>query len=178
MLYILHYVCFIICRLVQRLEFASGPNYNRKGIMPRAPALAFLRSKMCKQTGEGIMKRGEVWRLATCCFMHGSPMHLIVNMQSLYNLGAGLESFSGKARFLCVYAAGGICSSLTSLFLTPNPSVGASGNLSPFCPHPVKRRVVFRLQQLCPPHYFAQCLASMPARGSPSKLLMLLRSRL
>ena len=98
------------------------------------------------QTGEGIMQRGEVWRLATCCFMHGSPMHLIINMQSLYNLGAGLESFSGKARFLCVYAAGGICSSLTSLFLTPNPSVGASGMLSAFGSHPVKCRILSRFQ--------------------------------
>ena len=84
------------------------------------------------QTGEAIMNKGEIWRLGTCCFMHGSPMHLIVNMQSLYNLGAGLESFSGKARFLCVYTAGGLLSSLTSLFLTPNPSVGASGVLLSF----------------------------------------------
>ena len=64
--------------------------------------------------------------------MHGDVAHLMINMQSLYNVGASLESYSGKARFLCVYAAGGICSSLLSLFLTPNPSVGASGTLLRF----------------------------------------------
>ena len=79
------------------------------------------------QTGAGILGRGEVWRLATCCFMHGSVAHLLINMQSLYNVGSVIESFSGRERFLCVYTAGGILSSLTSLFLTPNPSVGASG---------------------------------------------------
>ena len=61
--------------------------------------------------------------------MHGGATHLVLNMQSLYTLGTNLERFSGKTRFLCVYAAGGICGSLLSLFLVPNPSLGASGRL-------------------------------------------------
>ena len=81
------------------------------------------------QTREGILGRGQLYRLATCCFMHGDIAHLMINMQSLWNVGASLESFSGKARFLCVYTAGGLCSSLLSLLLTPAPSVGASGGL-------------------------------------------------
>ena len=89
-----------------------------------------LTDMCCTQTREGIIAKRQWWRLGTCCFIHADVMHLMLNMQSLCNLGPGFERTCGTGRFLCVYAAGGICGSLFSLFLTPNPSLGASGGAS------------------------------------------------
>ena len=80
------------------------------------------------------LKEGQFWRLFTYMFLHGSAMHLIINMYSLYVIGTQLETFIGKAKFSFVYVVSGICGGLLSAVATPfiNPgknivSIGASG---------------------------------------------------
>ncbi len=74
-----------------------------------------------------LVRDGEVWRLVTPMFLHGSPEHLIGNMIALYILGMACEHAVGSARMLGVYLASGIAASLLSMGLNPGPSVGASG---------------------------------------------------
>ena len=71
---------------------------------------------------------GEWWRLLTCCFVHGSLMHIAFNMFSLWNVGSLAESLYGHWTFAVVYILAGVGGSLASLFWNPRVlSVGASG---------------------------------------------------
>lgn len=70
---------------------------------------------------------GEAWRLVTSIFLHAGLLHIAVNMYSLWALGPAVERFFGRPRFLATYLLSGIGGVLLSLFLSPYPSVGASG---------------------------------------------------
>jgi rhomboid protease GluP len=75
------------------------------------------------------VRHGEIWRLLTYALLHDrrTLTHLLVNMLSLYSLGAFLEPLLGRYRLglLCLVTtvAGGLASTL----FTHAPSVGASG---------------------------------------------------
>lgn len=75
---------------------------------------------------------GEYYRLFTSMFLHFDLQHLIGNMVMLILLGAYLERFVGKARYLAVYLIGGIAGNLLSMVLELRTgeyaiSAGASG---------------------------------------------------
>lgn len=75
-----------------------------------------------------LIRQGEVWRVITYMFLHASLLHLIVNMYSLYALGASVENFLGRWKFIVVYFVSGICGGLLSAATGSNTiSVGASG---------------------------------------------------
>jgi len=76
--------------------------------------------------GAGL-RAGEVWRLVTPLFLHAGPLHLFVNMYSLFALGPVVERFFGRPRFLALYLMAGVSGVVLSLALSPQPSVGASG---------------------------------------------------
>lgn len=76
--------------------------------------------------GEAV-RAGEVWRLLSSAFLHGSQMHLLVNMVSLYFLGTFLEQVVGRSRYLLVYGLAALGGSLASALLSNVASVGASG---------------------------------------------------
>ena len=75
---------------------------------------------------------GQLERVVACCFVHGSLLHVAVNMWSLGQIGPYAEETVGSARFSVLYVVSGIVASLSSLFWMslqnfPVPSVGASG---------------------------------------------------
>lgn len=75
-----------------------------------------------------LIRQGEIWRVITYMFLHASLLHLIVNMYSLYALGASVENFLGRWKFIVVYFVSGICGGLLSAATGSNTiSVGASG---------------------------------------------------
>lgn len=75
-----------------------------------------------------LIRQGEIWRVITYMFLHASLLHLIVNMYSLYALGASVENFLGRWKFIVVYLVSGICGGLLSAATGSNTiSVGASG---------------------------------------------------
>jgi rhomboid protease GluP len=76
---------------------------------------------------ELIIGRGEVYRLLTAMFLHGSLTHLFFNGYALYIIGRNIETVYGHARFLLIYFLGGLTGSLLSLLFSTYPSVGASG---------------------------------------------------
>ncbi len=69
----------------------------------------------------------EVWRLASYMFLHGSLIHLLVNMYSLYILGTQLETYLGRFKYLTIYLISGICGGMLSCIASHSASVGASG---------------------------------------------------
>ncbi|WP_395573142.1 rhomboid family intramembrane serine protease [Streptomyces sp. BK79] len=77
---------------------------------------------------EGVAE-GQWYRLLTAMFLHGSYMHILFNMLSLWWLGGPLEAALGRARYLALYFCSGLAgSALTYLIAEPNqPSLGASG---------------------------------------------------
>ena len=71
---------------------------------------------------------GEWWRLVTAAFLHYGPLHLAMNMYSLFYAGTILEHVIDRWRFALLYLVSGIAGSAGALLLTPNGlTVGASG---------------------------------------------------
>lgn len=72
---------------------------------------------------------GEYYRLVTAAFLHGGPLHLILNMYALFLFGPPLEQAFGRLRFTVLYvlsAVGGTAASYA--FSAPGQaSLGASG---------------------------------------------------
>jgi membrane associated rhomboid family serine protease len=77
---------------------------------------------------EGVAE-GQWYRLLTSMFLHGSYIHIIFNMLSLWWIGGPLEAALGRARYLALYFVSGLAgSALTYLLAAANqPSLGASG---------------------------------------------------
>lgn len=71
----------------------------------------------------------EFYRLITSMFLHGSIIHLLFNLYSLYILGPQLESFFGKVKYLVIYFLGGMIGGLVSMVFQGDGvvSIGASG---------------------------------------------------
>ncbi len=77
--------------------------------------------------------RNEYYRFITCIFMHGSVMHILMNMGGLYSLGTALERRIGSVKFLLLYLSIGVAASAGSLGIRMLMgranvlSIGASG---------------------------------------------------
>ena len=75
-----------------------------------------------------LVHQGDWWRLFTAAFLHYGPLHLALNMYSLYWVGSVLETVIGPWRFLGLYVAAGLVGSAGALIATPLAvTVGASG---------------------------------------------------
>jgi GlpG protein len=69
------------------------------------------------------VKAGEVWRLITPIFVHGSVMHIVFNMMWLVQLGRFIESRFGAAKLLALVMAIGVGSNLAE-YLWKSPHFG------------------------------------------------------
>jgi rhomboid protease GluP len=93
-----------------------------------------------------IREQREWWRFVTPIFLHGSWIHLIVNMYGLFMLGPYVEKLYGSAKFTVIWVLTGVGGTVASYFaVQPDhaegllgrfllravdaPSVGASGAL-------------------------------------------------
>jgi membrane associated rhomboid family serine protease len=71
---------------------------------------------------------GDWWRLITAAFLHANIVHIGFNMYVLWVIGAPVEQYLGRARFIGLYFVSGLAGSAGALVLTPlSPTVGASG---------------------------------------------------
>ena len=71
---------------------------------------------------------GDWWRLITATFLHGSLIHLGMNMLVLWLIGPPVEEYFGHARYLLLYLVSGLAGSAGALILSGGrPTVGASG---------------------------------------------------
>ena len=74
-----------------------------------------------------FVKLGDYYRLLTCAFIHIGMLHLLFNMYALYIVGAQIESFYGKAKYIFIYLFSALIGSLFSCLFTDGISAGASG---------------------------------------------------
>jgi len=113
---------------VYGLELALGGNIDGQnnwiydhGVLIKNGAYCFG----CQPIG---VAHGEWWRLITAAFLHYGPLHLGLNMFSLYYAGSILEQVVGRWRFILLYLVAGLAGSAGALLLSPNSvTAGASG---------------------------------------------------
>ncbi|MDD5865927.1 MAG: rhomboid family intramembrane serine protease [bacterium] len=74
-----------------------------------------------------LVKNGEIFRLITYAFLHGSIIHLVVNMYSLFIAGRQVENNFGKVRLLIIYFISALSGGLLSALFSNGISIGASG---------------------------------------------------
>lgn len=74
-----------------------------------------------------LVKNGEIFRLITYAFLHGSIIHLVVNMYSLFIVGRQIENNFGKVRLLIIYFISALSGGLLSALFSDGISIGASG---------------------------------------------------
>jgi membrane associated rhomboid family serine protease len=77
-----------------------------------------------------VLQDGQWWRIFTGAFIHGSLLHIGVNMMSLWFLGRFIEYAMGPWRMLLVYVVSLVAAGLGVVYLSTNPdtaTVGASG---------------------------------------------------
>ena len=111
-------LCFIVFFGLELFAFGS-----LKDIFGVTNVAAFLSGALYKDA----IASGQVWRLVTYIFVHGSLLHLLVNMYSLYVVGTQIETYIGKVKYLIIFLVSGICGGLLSCLLSGGFSVGASG---------------------------------------------------
>jgi rhomboid protease GluP len=73
-----------------------------------------------------LIAEGQVWRLITPMFLHGSILHIGFNMYALFILGPGLERYFGHGRFIVLYFLSGFAGNVLSFMFSPAPSLGSS----------------------------------------------------
>ena len=73
----------------------------------------------------------EWWRVLTSGFLHFGPIHIAVNMFSLWMMGRALEQVCGRGRYLALYFISMLGASTAVLVFDESspPTVGASGAL-------------------------------------------------
>lgn len=81
---------------------------------------------------DSILGQGQWWRLLTANFVHVTPLHLLLNMWCLWNLGLFGEPLLGPAGLLAVYLLTGVAGMLQSLAVSVfrgewTVTAGASG---------------------------------------------------
>ncbi len=73
-----------------------------------------------------LILHGQVWRLVTPIFLHGSILHIAFNMYALFYLGPTLERFYGRGRFLGLFMLGGFAGNVISFMFSQYQSLGSS----------------------------------------------------
>ncbi len=75
------------------------------------------------------------WQPITYSFLHGSTLHLLVNMLALYMFGSDIERVFGQRRYLAYYFTCVLTAAVSQLVVSaltgspPYPTVGASGGV-------------------------------------------------
>lgn len=73
-----------------------------------------------------FIRAGQLWRLITPVFLHGSLAHIALNMYALFIYGRNLEKHFGHRRFFLLYFLSAFAGNVFSFIFNTNPSLGAS----------------------------------------------------
>src|SRR5205085_11070403 len=75
-----------------------------------------------------LVAQGQFWRIFTAMFLHFNLIHIGLNMLSLFLIGAAVEVFYGKWRYLVIYLGSGIVGGIVTYLMQPDTlAAGASG---------------------------------------------------
>ena len=83
---------------------------------------------------EQVVTQFRVWQILTSMFLHGGPVHLLINMFVLFMFGTAVEGRLGRRQFFYLYFGAGILAGVSYVvvyhFMNVNtPAVGASGGI-------------------------------------------------
>jgi rhomboid protease GluP len=70
---------------------------------------------------------GRWWTVLTAIYLHGSVLHILFNVLWIRQLGPAVEELFGPARLVIIFTVSGALGFIVSNFVTPYPTVGASG---------------------------------------------------
>jgi len=73
-----------------------------------------------------LIYQGQFWRLITVVLVHGSILHIGLNMLAFFTLGRSLERFYGPWRLLIIYLLGAIGGSLFHFYFSDQLAGGAA----------------------------------------------------
>lgn len=102
--------------------------------------LCFFAQTICELASPGSMEHylelsrnglqlGFYWQLITYTFLHAGPLHLLVNLLTLYFAGREVEAIVGPRHLLAVYFGGGVLGGVAHLLFTTAPVLGASAGV-------------------------------------------------
>jgi rhomboid protease GluP len=78
--------------------------------------------------GPAVMQQGQWWRIFTAAFLHGSLLHIGLNMLALFQVGNMVEQLFGKIRFLLLYVVAIVGSGFAVVYFNYDThTLGASG---------------------------------------------------
>jgi membrane associated rhomboid family serine protease len=105
----------------------GGQLFNRMALAGSRWCSSFDAFGHCLAVQNGLAQ-GEWYRLATSMFLHGSILHIGFNMYVLWVIGAPVEQYLGKARYIGLYFVSGLAGAAGAVVQAPlTPVVGASG---------------------------------------------------
>ncbi len=108
-------ILILVCLIMYGVSLFIGNSFNE--------ALLILGAN-----NRDLVLHGDYYRLLTSAFLHGSIIHLLVNMYSLWIIGSQVETYMGKIKFLTIYLLSALMGGLFSIvFLKNGISIGASG---------------------------------------------------
>ncbi|OGO66002.1 MAG: hypothetical protein A2030_04595 [Chloroflexi bacterium RBG_19FT_COMBO_50_10] len=73
-----------------------------------------------------LIMQGQIWRLLTPVFLHGTILHIGFNMYALFYIGPTLERFYGRWRYLGLFLLSGFAGNVISFMFSQYPSLGSS----------------------------------------------------
>lgn len=73
-----------------------------------------------------LVREGQVWRIVTPVLVHGSILHVLLNLLAFYTLGRSLERFYGPWRLLILYLIGAVGGSLFHFYFSTQAAIGAA----------------------------------------------------
>lgn len=125
----LHLNVHMMTPVVKKLMMACGVVFLIQFLLPRSIEQGFM--EFFGLGVDGIM-RGWIWQFATYAFLHGSLMHLLLNMLGLFFLGPELERTLGRRMFFIMFMFCAVLGGVGWLSLTwpyEGICIGASGGI-------------------------------------------------
>lgn len=125
----------ISCIVISLLSNFNNPRENSRLSEQITDKLSFVSPAAYVLSGKdpaASIKRGEVWRIITPIFLHGSPIHLFMNMLALITIGRMAERLVGTPRFALMVMILGIVPMVLACMMPMNLdgspfTVGISG---------------------------------------------------
>ncbi len=90
------------------------------------PTLGNILNYQFALSAQGVFGEFKIWQLVSYMFLHGGFWHIFFNMFILWMFGTELEYKWGTNEFLKYYFLTGIGGGIFNLFLSGEPTIGAS----------------------------------------------------
>lgn len=119
--------CMVVIHLVVGLVMYTSGRVTLLGVLLAQRGVRLLTRAGAMNTAR--LDQGELWRLVSAIFLHGSGLHIFFNAIATYALGRLCEAVYGPARFVWLFLLSGMGGFVLSWLGGTPVSVGASGGI-------------------------------------------------